>query len=112
MIEGCLDWQRNGLMRPASVTAATQSYFEDQDLFRQWLEDECELYQGNTYQWETSNDLFNSWSVYAKAAGEAPGSRRNFGPLMLRQGVRSYRTKHVRGWSGIRLKSNIPKGDR
>ena len=31
-INGCLDWQKNGLMRPASVTAATGKYFADQDL--------------------------------------------------------------------------------
>jgi putative DNA primase/helicase len=31
MIDGCLDWQRNGLVRPASVTEATAAYFDEQD---------------------------------------------------------------------------------
>jgi putative DNA primase/helicase len=39
MIEGCLDWQKNGLVRPASIEAATEAYFSEQDLFGQWLED-------------------------------------------------------------------------
>ena len=39
-IDGCLDWQRNGLVRPESVVAATDDYFSDQDLFGQWLEED------------------------------------------------------------------------
>lgn len=105
MIGGCLDWQRSELVRPASVTAATQAYFADQDLFRQWLEDECRVEPGASYLWEKTVDLFASWSVYAKAAGEHPGSLKNFGPAMIRHGLQPHRTKQVRGWAGIRLKS-------
>ena len=43
MIEGCLDWQANGLLKPASVLAATEEYFSDQDLFAHWLAEECDL---------------------------------------------------------------------
>ncbi len=41
MIEGCLDWQANGLVRPAIVAEATAEYFDDQDTFGQWLEEHC-----------------------------------------------------------------------
>ena len=34
MIDGCLDWQKNRLMRPKVVTDATAEYFEDQELLR------------------------------------------------------------------------------
>ena len=37
MIDGCLDWQESGLVRPDIVTAATAEYFDEQDLFSQWL---------------------------------------------------------------------------
>lgn len=37
MIEGCLDWQENGLQRPACVQEATENYFADQDLISQWI---------------------------------------------------------------------------
>lgn len=107
MIEGCLDWQESGLIRPARVMETTQNYFEDQDLFRLWLEDECEADPGNDYRWERSADLFASWWAYAKAAGEHPGSLKNFGPSMMRHGMSPYRTKHVRGWSGVRLRTSL-----
>ena len=41
MIDGCADWQANGLIRPQSVLHATAAYFAKQDVFGQWLEDEC-----------------------------------------------------------------------
>jgi putative DNA primase/helicase len=42
MIDGCLDWQENGLLRPNSVTKATADYFGEQYLFKQWLDEECD----------------------------------------------------------------------
>jgi putative DNA primase/helicase len=41
-IEGCLDWQQNGLVRPAIVSDATNAYFETQDVLGQWLDEKCE----------------------------------------------------------------------
>jgi P4 family phage/plasmid primase-like protien len=40
MIDGCLEWQQIGLAPPAIISEATDAYFEDQDLIKQWL-DEC-----------------------------------------------------------------------
>jgi putative DNA primase/helicase len=110
MIEGCLDWQANGLVRPSTVAEATEAYFADQDLFSQWLDDECEVEIGNPYKWETVSTLFSSWSVYAKNAGEDPGTVKAFGPNMLRKGIEPRRTKKARGYSGIRLKPRMTQG--
>ena len=55
MIEGCLDWQAHGLVRPASVLAATEEYFSDQDLFEHWLEEECHCDAGNNNVSDTSS---------------------------------------------------------
>ena len=39
-IEGGLDWQRDGLVIPPKVQAATAAYFDRQDVFAQWLAQE------------------------------------------------------------------------
>src|SRR3954470_14226609 len=65
MIQGCLDWQQNGLVRPESVTEATEAYFAEQDLLSQWLADECIVDVGNASRWETIASLFAAWSRYA-----------------------------------------------
>lgn len=105
MIDGCLDWQANGLVRPQSVAEATDTYFSDQDLFGQWLEEECELSPGNTYRWETSADLFASWQAYAKRAGDIPGSSKAFADNMRRRGLELHKgTGGVRRVRGVQLR--------
>jgi putative DNA primase/helicase len=104
MIEGCLNWQKRGLTRPACVVAATEEYFSAQDLFGQWLEEECEVEPGNTYKAETNAVLFQSWRSYAERAGEAAGTQKAFAENMQRRGLERYRNYSGRGFSGIRLK--------
>lgn len=103
LIEGCLDWQANGLVRPESVKAATESYFSDQDLFGQWLEEECDVEPGNPHKWATTTELFASWAEFAKAAGEQAGSSKTLKDSLLRRDVEPYRSKSARGFRGIRL---------
>lgn len=86
MVAGCLDWQQNGLVRPASVKAATEAYFSDQDLMGQWLDDCCEVDPARRDLWDRSADLFDSWTEYAHKAGELPGTRKAFGQAMQRRG--------------------------
>jgi putative DNA primase/helicase len=108
MIDGCLDWQRNGLCKPASVLAATQDYFADQDVFGQFLDERCDVDRDDTNKFEGKVVLFNAWADYAKAAGEPPGTGKTFKESMRRRGfpepmqIKAIRTK---GYRGIRLNS-------
>jgi putative DNA primase/helicase len=111
MIEGCLDWQANGLTQPASVAAATEAYFSDQDLMARWLEDACDADPENPHKWETSRELFASWTAFAKAAGEEPGTQKSFGSAMQRRGFMPHRTTTARGFRGIRLKPQRRYGE-
>jgi putative DNA primase/helicase len=85
-IDGCLDWQKNGLIRPASIKAATGKYFADQDLWTQWLDEECEVEPENRWIMAGSGELFQSWTNYAKAAGADAGSRIEFAENLEKQG--------------------------
>jgi putative DNA primase/helicase len=98
MIEGCLDWQQHGLLRPASVVAATETYFSDQDLFGQWIEDECDAEPGNEFKSDTVTRLFESWSEFANRAAERPGNKKTFAEAMQRRGFTA-----ARGHAGVRL---------
>jgi putative DNA primase/helicase len=115
MIDGCLDWQREGLIRPESVKAATEAYFSDQDLFGQWLEDCCEVRmdRGPRFIWDRSADLFESWSEYSHKAGEEPGSKKSFGQLMQRRGFEAYRQPGpgTRGFRFVRLRVAMKEND-
>jgi putative DNA primase/helicase len=82
-IEGCLDWQTNGLVLPAKVQAATGAYFERQDVFTQWLAQET---LRGTDLHDTNTRLFRSWSSFAKDNGEDAGTMKAFAERMNRAG--------------------------
>ncbi|MEM1077960.1 MAG: phage/plasmid primase, P4 family [Pseudomonadota bacterium] len=107
MIEGCLRWQKDGLKRPESVKAATAEYFAGQDLTAQWLDECTRLEPGNEYLFETSADLFKSWSDFAKANGEDAGSAKGMAARLRRHGLRNHarkiQGKTYRGWIGAEL---------
>jgi putative DNA primase/helicase len=104
MIEGCLEWQRIGLAPPKSVTDATESYLESQDLLGEWIDECCEL-KGNA--WESSTSLFNSWKLWAEDREEWVGSVRTLSQkLEDRGGFRKCRNpeKTKMGFAGLKLK--------
>jgi putative DNA primase/helicase len=105
MIEGCLDWTANGLTRPAVVKAATREYLGDQNLFAQWLEEECESDPTNHYLIEKTATLFQSWAAYAKAAGTWTGSKIEFNEKLSATGFKKDKgTAGIRIWRGVCLR--------
>lgn len=109
MIEGCLEWQREGLARPEAVLNATEEYFAEQDVFAAWLSDRVELDPGNEHKREPTRALYASWKKYAEDAGEEPGKKKGFTSKMRKHGLRPHKGamringKPDRGYHGIRL---------
>lgn len=85
-------WNRSAFQR------RPKPIFADQDLFSQWLDDECEVDIRNRLKWDTIAALYSSWALYATNAGEEPGTVKAFGPSMLRKGLESKRTKMARAF--------------
>jgi putative DNA primase/helicase len=105
MIEGGLDWQRHGLVRPQAVLDATAEYFSEQDSVRQWIEDCCDTGRNVS---DTAANLFKSWTDYALANGEKPGSSKWFAQVLTRHGCEQVKrlpgSRTVRGWLRITVK--------
>jgi putative DNA primase/helicase len=114
MIDGCLLWQEKGLVRPDAVCLATADYFADQDLFGQWLEECCQVDQGNEYMHETSGDLYQSYSVFVKGRGEYPLTSKAWAGQLKKRSFMAgnSRSKGGRYYEGIRLlRPNLPYSD-
>jgi putative DNA primase/helicase len=107
MIDGCLDWQRNGLIRPSSVGKATDEYFKSQDLFGQWLEECCELHPGNDMRLETAADLFASWKAFAESNGEHPGNGKALGDKLTQRDVGSVQKRHPMNGKNCKMRTGI-----
>jgi putative DNA primase/helicase len=110
MIDGCLDWQRNGLVRPASVKETTEAYFSDQDLLGQWLAEKCDAADpSNTSKSDFVGALFESWVKYSNEAGEKPGTKKAFSEALSSRGFTAKRgSGGVRMFGGLRL---VHQGD-
>jgi P4 family phage/plasmid primase-like protien len=82
-IRGCRRWLKDGLVRPAAVVAATEEYFEDQDVFGQWFAERCVEQKG---RWDAVGRFYADWAAFAKGLGEEPGSNKSFGMAMKKRG--------------------------
>jgi len=103
-IEGCLDWQKNGLMRPDVVKRATSTYFESQDLLGGWLEECCE--QAPRYS-DTVKHLFESFSAFADANGAYAGKAATLSDELARRGFQRIKDTagiRGRGFLGLRVR--------
>jgi putative DNA primase/helicase len=103
-IDGCLDWQQNGLLRPASVASATNTYFENQDLIGSWLDEICEIDGRHS---ETVKTLFESFSAFANANGANPGKATTLSDELVRRGFQRIKDTHAirgRGFLGLKVK--------
>jgi putative DNA primase/helicase len=87
-IQGCLDWQRQGLVRPAAVANATGDYMEAEDTVGQWITECCREHPS---LWNPTGVLFSSWCEFAGLAGETPGSQKRFAQALTARGFTSKR---------------------
>lgn len=106
MIEGCLDWQQNGLLRPSIVSSATANYFEEQDELQQWLDECCEVEVGNESLCASSSDLWNHWKEYAAVNMLKVGNRNTFADILKQKGLVMKRgSQGKRNFIGIRIEN-------
>ena len=106
MIAGCLDWQHNGLLIPAAVTAATETYFAEQDVFGHWL-DECVDRTDHRITTPKARAL-TSWNGYRQRMGEGPENAKELSERLRRAGFREGRSSdhsnRERVWHGMELR--------
>jgi len=102
LIEGCLEWQTEGLRPPQAVTDATEAYLLAEDAVAAWLDERCEL---DPKAWSSSSELFGSWSAYATAGGELPGSSKRLTQALESRGFVRHKMNRGQGFYGLRVQS-------
>ena len=105
MVDGCVEWQRSGLIVPASVVAASEQYFVNEDDIEQWLDD-C-VDRSDPRAFTTSRVLYMSRKIWCEARGLSPGTERAFvDELADNKGFEQKRTNAGRGFVGLKLYAN------
>jgi P4 family phage/plasmid primase-like protien len=102
MIDGCLEWQRQGLNPPPSVRATTEQYFSDEDAVGRWLAEACELDEEGRV---TTQELFQSWREWANSQGEYVGSMKRFASALVARKFPRWQDSDTRrmGFAGLRV---------
>jgi putative DNA primase/helicase len=82
-IEGCLEWQREGLGLPDEVEAATEDYRSEMDVLGDFLETYC--HQGPNYRIKVG-ELWKAYQRWCDETGESPGTQKQLGQQLQERG--------------------------
>ena len=90
-VEGCLEWQRDGLGVPDEVVKATREYEVEQDTFSTFLEEKCVVAPSARV---LSIALYREYRAWAEQYGESLVSHKTFAALMSERNFAKTKTKH------------------
>ena len=98
-IEGCLDWQKNGLQTPDIVEAQVAEYRISMDSISQFIQDECEVDKGYSY---AASKFYQAYRDWCSGAGRKPQSTTAFKRSLEKiTGVYQHRSSNGLQWHGI-----------
>jgi len=101
MIDGCLEWQRDGLNAPACVKVATDTYMESQDVMGAWIEERCIVGPNNRAKGQA---LYKNWIGWCEENNQYKNSQRSFlTALQERQNIRAKHMEYGNYFLGIGL---------
>jgi P4 family phage/plasmid primase-like protien len=104
MVQGCLEWQRQGLTDvPKVVASQTADYRTSQDLIGMWLSENT---NANNQAEITSTELYSNYEFWAKQNGLKPCANIALGRRMAERGFVLRQSHGKRIWCGISLNTN------
>lgn len=102
-MEGCLDWQKHGLIAPREVQAATDTYREEMDVLDTFLRERCrEEVRGRV----SLSLLYDEYVNWCGGNGERQLNNRDFTTRLKERGIKQGRNTQERFWIGIALKGH------
>lgn len=102
LVAGCRAWLASGLGEPESVRAATGEYRAAMDTLGAFIAERCTVDPEADI---AARELYEEYQRWCSASNEKPISKKAFGLRLTERGFADFRTKHERGWRGIRLRT-------
>lgn len=101
MVDGCLDWQRQGLANtPAAIRQATAAYQVDQDIVGSWL---VECTSSLPHAETSAGDLYVNYKNWALENGLPLTSSAVLGRRLAERGYTVRKSSSKRLWCGLAL---------
>jgi putative DNA primase/helicase len=92
-VQGCLDWQRDGLAPPDAVKVATKGYRTDMDTLAVFIEEHCTI-AANAYA--EAKDLYDQYKSWADESGERKQTNKVFGLELKERGFETRKDPRTR----------------
>tara|TARA_R110002110_G_scaffold36824_9_gene122428 strand:- start:1305 stop:3836 length:2532 start_codon:yes stop_codon:yes gene_type:complete len=110
LVQGCLEWQRDGLQPPKKVQMATQEYREEMDVLSEFMEDRCIIGRGLKI---AKKELYRAYSYWCEDINQKPPSYSLFNRQLQERDFKSFVTsvknggtrQSLRMWRGLTLKA-------
>ncbi len=104
-VQGCLDWQRDGLGTPEEVRAATEEYKASMDVLGQFIAECCaELADARC----KASDLYEAYKKWCTNGGVLPVNSLEFGHKLTDRGFQPHKSNRIHWRLGIGLPSKEP----
>lgn len=107
-VQGCLEWQRQGLVVPPVVTDAVKAYRSEMDIVGQFVEDRCSLTRRAQV---TAKALYAAYRKWAEESGEHAVNQRRFGLAMVERGFNKSKERGGIVYHGIELPAPVHWND-
>ena len=108
-VQGCLEWQRDGLGDPPEITQAGAKYRQEMDVIGTFISDCCITIDNAMV---SASSVYKSYTSWCMDNGERALSQRRFGGSLTERGFQRYRGGQGRWqWSGIGLVTEVTDGD-
>jgi putative DNA primase/helicase len=100
-VEGCLEWQQNGLQIPERVREYTEEYRAENDPFRDFFDEKCTIDPTARIRRSHLRRAYENW---AQANGEYALDARKLADALRQRGITdTSKLDSERAWSGIAL---------
>ena len=107
LVEGCLEWQDDGLGSCDAVDQATASYRTENDIIGRFVDDMCELGDGDEYRVERKA-LREALVLYCQDGDDEVPPATTLGRWLAERSVRATKAGGRRTYRGIRLGEEAP----
>jgi putative DNA primase/helicase len=101
-VQGCYDWQEQGLNPPDSIKHAIKDYRSEMDTIKGFIEDICDT---GSDERVPLGDLYSKYQEWSDQVCQDALGKKEFGNLMRQKGYSQSKSGGVRYWKGLILKS-------
>ena len=102
-VEGCLEWQENGLQVPDRIFKASEGYRKEMDVIEQFIDDECIVVEGERVG---AKELYTAYKKWADETGAYNMNKNKFG-IKMKEKFESKKSGSIY-YLGINLKQKFP----